>query len=216
MRWLLEVAFIGLASSWKWVVGSIAGVGLLIGLLFAVGVLGGGGGSDGGPDRVGGSSTPTPAAVGKPTATPRAAPTATAAPDPVVVATPKMISVPILATRASNVGSLEFILTFDPAKLEFAQLERGTLAGKALIDSSSPGPGRLWAGIIDVDGMTGSGPVAVVRFKLREGAAGTMPLGLESISAFNASTLVDILTKTTPGQFNGGDLAPLSPIVTFQ
>jgi hypothetical protein len=142
------------------------------------------------------------------------APTAT--PQPIVAPAAKFISVPILATRANNVGSLEFVLVYDPAKLELAQVERGLLSGDALIDSSSPGPGRLWAGIIDIDGMDGSGPVAVVKFKVRDNVGGTMPLSLESISAYDANTLVDILTTTTPGEFTGAGLTPLSPIVTFQ
>ncbi len=210
MRWLLEVAFIGIAASWRWLVGSVVVVGALVGILFGVGVLGGGGEADVNPPAVTTSPTPTPAATRTPTPAP--APTL----EPTVVPAPKIISVPILATRAKNVGSLEFVLVYDPAKLEFAQVERGILAGNALIDFSSPGPGRLWTGIIDVKGMNGSGPVAVVKFKLRGEVGGTMPLTLESIAAFDANTLVDIVTGTTPGEFKASGLSPLSPIVTFQ
>ena len=215
MRWLLEVAFIGIASSWKWLVGSVAVVGALVGILFGVGVLGGGGDGDVSSPPTAVSSTPTPAAISTsvPAPTPTARPNA---PEATVVPAPKVISVPILATRAKNVGSLEFVLVYDPAKLELARVERGALSGDALIDSSSPGPGRLWTGIIDAHGINGSGSVAVVKFNVRANVGGTMPLALENIAAFDAITLVDIITETTPGLFNGPDLAPLSPIVTFQ
>ena len=223
MRWMLEVAYIGLATSWKWLLGSTAVVAALVGILFGVGVLGGGGGESGRIDitPLAASPTPTPAAGPSPT-TPAAGPsptqvvTPTTTPQPTVAPAAKFISVPILVTRANNVGSLEFVLVYDPAKLELAQVERGLLSGDALIDSSSPGPGRLWAGIIDINGMDGSGPVAVVKFKVRDNVGGTMPLSLESISAYDANTLVDILTTTTPGEFTGAGLTPLSPIVTFQ
>jgi len=43
MRWILEVAYIGIATSWKWLLGSTAVVAALVGILFGVGVLGGGG-----------------------------------------------------------------------------------------------------------------------------------------------------------------------------
>jgi len=232
MRWMLEVAYIGLATSWKWLLGSTAVVAALVGILFGVGVLGGGGGESGRIDitPLAASPTPTPAAGPSPT-TPAAGPSPTtpaAGPSPTQVVTPtttpqptvapaaKFISVPILVTRANNVGSLEFVLVYDPAKLELAQVERGLLSGDALIDSSSPGPGRLWAGIIDINGMDGSGPVAVVKFKVRDNVGGTMPLSLERIYAYDANTLVDILTTTTPGEFSGAGLTPLSPIVTFQ
>ena len=215
MRWMLEVTYIGLITSWKWVVGSTVVVAALIGLLFGIGVFGGGG-EDGGtnPPSVAVSPTPTPAPNPKPTAAPGPAPTI----EPTLVPAPtaKFVSVPILATRANNVGSLEFVLVYDPAKLELAQVERGLLSGDALIDSSTPAPGRLWAGIIDINGMNGSGPVAVVKFRIRDNVGGTMPFSLESIAAFDANTLVDIVTGTTPGEFSGAGTFPLSPIVTFQ
>jgi hypothetical protein len=144
---------------------------------------------------------PTPEPTAEPTAVPVAA---------------KFVSVPILATRADNVGSLEFVLVYDPAKLELAQVERGLLSGDALIDSNSPRPGRLWAGIIDINGINGSGPVAVVKFMIRDNVGGTMPFSLESVAAFDANTLVDIVTGTTPGALNGPGTSLLSPIVTFQ
>ncbi|MCH7736357.1 MAG: hypothetical protein IH872_03040 [Chloroflexi bacterium] len=212
MRWMLEVTYIGIITSWKWLLGSAAVVGALMGILFGVGVLGGGGDGDTSLPPLAVSSTPTPA----PNPAPTQAPAPTPTPQPTAVPAAKFISVPILATRAKNVGSLEFVLVYDPAKLELAQVERGLLSGDALIDSSSPGPGRLWAGIIDINGMDGTGPVAVVKFRVRENAGGTMPFYLENVAAFDANTLVDILTTTTPGEFNGSGMAPLSPIVTFQ
>ena len=221
MRWILEVAYIGIATSWKWLLGSTAVVAALVGILFGVGVLGGGG-EAGTTDKtpLAASPTPTPAASPSPTQAASPSPTRvvtpTATPQPTVAPAAKFISVPVLATRANNVGSLEFVLVYDPAKLELAQVERGLLSGDALIDYSSPGPGRLWAGIIDINGLDGSGPVAVVKFKVRDNVGGTMPLSLESISAYDANTLVDILTTTTPGEFTGAALTPLSPIVTFQ
>ena len=221
MRWILEVAYIGIATSWKWLLGSTAVVAALVGILFGVGVLGGGG-EAGTTDATPLAASPTPIPAASPSPTQAASPsptqvvTPTATPQPTVAPAAKFISVPVLATRANNVGSLEFVLVYDPAKLELAQVERGLLSGDALIDSSSPGPGRLWAGIIDINGMDGSGPVAVVKFKVRDNVGGTMPLSLESISAYDANTLVDILTTTTPGEFTGAGLTPLSPIVTFQ
>ena len=221
MRWILEVAYIGIATSWKWLLGSTAVVAALVGILFGVGVLGGGG-EAGTTDNTPLATSPTPTPAASPSPTQAASPsptqvvTPTATPQPTVAPAAKFISVPVLATRANNVGSLEFVLVYDPAKLELAQVERGLLSGDALIDYSSPGPGRLWAGIIDINGLDGSGPVAVVKFKVRDNVGGTMPLSLESISAYDANTLVDILTMTTPGEFTGAALTPLSPIVTFQ
>ena len=220
MRWMLEVAFIGLSTSWKWLLGSTAAVAILVGLLFGMGILGGGDSNDTDTDGpfVAAPPTPTPApkATPRPTHAVAATPVPSATRVPAAAAPAKVISVPILATRAANVGSLEFVLVYDSAKLEFAQVERGLLSGDALIDSSSSEPGRLWAGIIDMEGINGSGPVATVKFRVLDGVSGAMPLSLESIAAFDANTLVDIVTGTTAGEFNVTELHPLSPIVTFQ
>ena len=147
MRWMLEVAYIGILSSWRWLLGSAAVVGALVGLLFAVGVLGGGSDGSGAalPSAIA-SPTPTPAASTNPTAVPQPTPTLPPILEPIVAPTvsptvapaPKFISVPILATRANNVGSLEFVLVYDSAKLELEQVERGLLSGDALIDFSTP------------------------------------------------------------------------------
>ena len=194
MRWILEVAYIGTTTSWRWLLGSPAVAGALVGLLFGIGVIGGGGGDgDSDPPLASVSATTEPDA-GSGTSSESTIPDAspTAIPKPAVVESAKFISVPILATRADNVGSLEFVLTYDPAKVELAQIERGLLSGDALIDSGSPSPGRLWAGIIDINGITGSGPVAVVKFKIKDDADGTMPLSLETVS-YTHLTLPTIL-----------------------
>lgn len=210
MRWFFEVASIWISSSWKWLLASVAVIGGVVALLFAVGVFGGGGDSSSLP--LAASPTPTPAA----TATPVPAATATPVPEPTAGPESKVVSVPILATRANNVGSLEFVLVFDPAILEFAEIEGGVLAGSALIDASSPRPGELWAGIVHAEGISGSGAVAVVKFNLLEDVSDALPLTLQNIVAFDANTYVDIITTTSPGRFNGVDLVALSPIVTFQ
>ena len=218
MRWILEVAYIGITSSWKWLLGSTVVVGALVGLLLGIGVIGGGG-EDGGSNQPSIFTSQTPIPGPGPGTTPE--PTiprvsTTTDPKPPVAPLAKLISVPILATLADNVGSLEFVLVYDPAKVELDQVERGLLSQHALIASSLPSPGRLWTGIVDINGMTGSGPVAVVKFKVRDDVDGSMPLSLESIAAYDANTLVDIVTKTTPGAFNINEAGTMSPILTFQ
>ena len=205
MRWFYEVASIGVVSIWRWLLASVVVVGALVGILFATGVFSGGGEAD-----------TQMVTIASPTSTPVPTPAPASTIEPTTAPLPKVISVPILATRAENVGSLEFVLRYDPARLEFTEMETGLLAGNAIISSSSSRPGRIWAGIIDADGITGSGPVAVVKFNILDQSRGPLPLTLENIVAFDSNTLVDIITTTTPGEFNGPGLALLSPIVTFQ
>ena len=152
MRWILEVAYIGITSSWKWLLGSTVVVGALVGMLLGIGVIGGGG-EDGGSNRPSVSTLQTPIPDPGPGTTPE--PTiprvsTTTDPKPPVAPLAKLISVPILATLADNVGSLEFVLVYDPSKVELDQVKPGLLSQHALIDSSLPSPGRLWTGIVAV------------------------------------------------------------------
>jgi hypothetical protein len=120
----------------------------------------------------------------------------------------------VLAAAANNIGSLEFVLVYDTNVLELSNVEAGSLASSALVDTNFPSPGRLWAGIIDPDGITGDGPLAVFTFNRLGSASGPVPLTLEAVSAYDADTLVDVITDTTPGQVTSS--ASVSPILTFR
>ena len=148
MKWFLDVAYIAIGASYKWILVGVAVVGILVGVLFAAGVLGGG---DGEPGQIAFATpiplptvTPSPTATPAPTPTrePTAAPTPTSAPvvlptspaatptpTPVVVV-PTDISVPINLVGADNLGSLEFVLVYEPDALQVTDVQLGSLAGQ--------------------------------------------------------------------------------------
>ncbi len=121
MRWFLDVAYIAIAASYKWLLGMMVIIGVVVGSLFAVGVFGGGG--DSGPASPWVLPTPTPEIIPTPSVTPTVAPsptpvptrvpaataapvaTATPAPTPVpVLVLPAEIQVPVNLEAAKNVG----------------------------------------------------------------------------------------------------------------
>ena len=138
MRWFLDVTYIAIAASYKWLLGMMVIIGVVVGSLFAVGVFGGGG--DSGPasprvfptptpgfipttsptPTVAPSPTPVPAATAAPAATPTPAPT----PVPVLVLATE-IQVPVNLEAAKNVGSLEFVLVYEPTVLQVSSVELG-------------------------------------------------------------------------------------------
>jgi hypothetical protein len=165
------------------------------------------------PDAV---STPVPTTVAKvaPTPLPKEDPTSSRnLIDPIALLT--NVDVPIYLTGADNIGSLEFILTYDPSVLEVSGVEAGGLAQSALFDFGTRSPGRLWAGLIDSDGINGDGPVAVVSFKVIGPGASTSPLVLENITTYDASSLLDILTNATSGSFTVDGRALTAPTLAF-
>ena len=112
------------------------------------------------------------------------------------------LEVPVNANGASNVGSLEFELVYDSTVLQAVGVEKGTLAGNAMMDFTTARPGRVWVGIVDSNGINGNGSLVVVSFQgVGEGAA-TGQLTLENVEAYDAQTLIDIITQTTPGNLS--------------
>ena len=107
--------------------------------------------------------TPAPTVAPTPAPTPETAPVLQ--PTPVVVE-PDRIEVPVTLSNARGVGSLEFVLVYNPEALELMGVEKGELAGNSLIDSSSRTPGRVWTALINPQGISGNGEVARFTFEV--------------------------------------------------
>ena len=224
MRIWLDIALISLSDHWKWAVGAvIVLVVVVVGTLF-LGFLGSDtAAADPAPAVIleptaipDATSTPIPTSAPEvvPTRSPTPVPTPSPQPaDPVVL--PSRVNVPIYLTGAKNVGSLEFVLTYDPSVLEVSGVEAGGLARNALFDFGTRDSGRLWAGLIDSDGINGDGPVAVVIFKVIGPGSSFSRLTLENVYTYDASSLLDILTDATSGSFTVDGLALTAPTLAF-
>ena len=224
MRVWVDLGLLALADHWKVVLGGVSILVVVVVGTLLFGVLG----SDTAaadltsttsvqptavPDTV---STPVPTPVAKlaPTPLPKANPTSSRKLiDPIVLLT--NVNVPIHLTGAENIGSLEFVLTYDPSVLEVSGVEAGGLAQSALFDFGIRSPGRLWAGLIDSEGINGDGPIAVVSFKVVGPGASTSLLALENITTYDASSLLDILTNATSGSFTVDGRALTAPTLAF-
>ena len=224
MRVWVDLGLLALADHWKVALGGVTILVVVVVGTLLFGVLGSDTAaadltpttsvqSSAVPDAV---STPVPTPVAKvaPTPLPKADPTSSRKLiDPIVLLT--NVNVPIHLTGAENIGSLEFVLTYDPSVLEVSGVEAGGLAQSALFDFGSRSPGRLWAGLIDSEGINGDGPIAVVSFKVVGPGASTSLLALENITTYDASSLLDILTNATSGSFTVDGRALTAPTLAF-
>ena len=233
MRWFLDIAYLAISASYKWILGTMVLVGVLIGALFAAGVLGGG---DDSPILVAvpvATPVPTPAPTSTPTPTlaptstsiptavpptptqvPVVVPTPTATPEP-IIELPKDIEVSVFLEGASNVGSLEFVLLYEPTVLQVKRVETGSLINGAILDSSTRTPGMVWAGLIDANGINGDGLAVVVSFDIIGDNGSRSALTLENVVAYDATTLLDIVTKASNGVFVVEDGSLTAPTLEF-
>ncbi len=121
MKWFLDVAYIAIGASYKWVLGTAVIVAVVVGGLFVAGVFGGSDDSDDPFPLVSATPVPTvtplpsptptlvpPAPTAEPTGTPvpTAEPTLSPTPTPVILL-PVVFKVPISLEGAANVGSLD-------------------------------------------------------------------------------------------------------------
>jgi len=114
-------------------------------------------------------------------------------------ATTGQVTVPINANNAGNLGSLEFEVVYNPAVLQPESVTKGELADNAMIDFSLARSGRVWVALVDSNGLSGSGSLAIINFRRVGSGQTSAVLTLENVRAHNATTLVDIITSTTAG-----------------
>ena len=161
---------------------------------------------------------PTPTPTVRPSPTPLPTPTPAPLPSPTLAPTPvppESIEIAVSVAGADNVGSLEFVLGFEPTVLAVMEVVPGGLSSNAILEFNSNIPGRVWAGLVDLDGMTGDGPVAVITFRVLGDSAADSSLTLTNVSAYDATTLVDIVALTSAGKFTGIDRSIIPPSLDF-
>ncbi len=155
------------------------------------------------------TSAPTPIATARPT-TPAPAPVST----PTATPTLATLEVPVTLRGASNLGSLQLELRFDPQALELKGVKAGPLARNALVDSKLSAPGRVQIGLVAASGISGDGGVVILTFA-PAGKAGPVSLTVEQLQAADTD-LRDLVVTTTAGQFGGTGSQATGPVINFR
>ncbi len=162
---------------------------------------------------------PTPAATARTTAAPTPTLTAVATarpttPAPTPVPAPATLDIPVTVRGASNLGSLQLELRFDPQALELKDVKAGPLARNALVDSKISAPGRVQIGLVAASGISGDGGVVLLTFA-PGGKAGPVSLTVEQLQAADTD-LRDLVVTTTTGQFSGTGSQATGPVLSFR
>ena len=127
----------------------------------------------------------------------------------------KEIQIPVNITGASNIGSLHLELVYDAAILDVTTVESGTLMGNALYEYNIDTPGRIVVGLINSTGIHGDGSLLVFDLQVLEKASTTVPLVLENVAAYDASTLNRLTLSTMNGSFMLKDNSFTPPTLLF-
>lgn len=123
--------------------------------------------------------------------------------------------VSIDARNASNLGSLDLTLTYDPSVIKAVSVEKGSLAPNASLEYSVDKPGRIWLGMVDAGGINGSGTLATVTLGVTGSGDASSALNFEKVAANRSTNLMEIITQNTPGSVIIKGKAVINPSITF-
>jgi len=118
----------------------------------------------------------------------------------------QVTEVPIEVTGAANVGSMYLELAYDATVLTPTEVKRGKLTANSLLQPNLDDPGRVKIALIDANGFSGDGSVAVVVFDVPGKDGATSPLTLGNVRASDATSQppVTIPTAVENGIFRVG------------
>lgn len=108
----------------------------------------------------------------------------------------------VMISGASNIGSLGFVITYDPAILSVNGVSKGDLTRNSLFESNFESPGIIAIGIADTKGLNGDGSVAVISFSVSGEAGQKSALTFEAVEASDVNTFIDVPIKKADGEFS--------------
>jgi hypothetical protein len=127
-----------------------------------------------------------------------------------------IVEIPITVEGAKNLGSMDILITYDPAVLSVDSVDSGAL-NTGLLSVNKDTAGTVSIGIVDANGINGEGAIAVIKFKVTGGNGATSALAISNILAYDVKTHVDIQTTTSGGTFTvnqpqqGGQKSNVTP-----
>ena len=98
-----------------------------------------------------------------------------------------IVDIPITITSADDVGSLDMVITYDPVLLQVDSVSKGEL-NKGILSSNTNTEGILSIGLVDQNGISEDGEIAVVSFTVVN-TTGSSPLIVESLDVYDVNGL---------------------------
>jgi hypothetical protein len=124
------------------------------------------------------------------------------------------INVPIHVQNSNNIGSIDIDFKYNPDVLEITDVLPGELTQNAMMEYNSDNPGILIIGIIDTDGISGSGDLVIIKFDVVDQTR-TSQLDLVSVKTHDASSLIDVINKNTDGIYKAEGNVLETPVISF-
>lgn len=106
------------------------------------------------------------------------------------------VQVPIRLDNASNIGSMNFVLTYNPQVLKVNKVDGGSLVSGALFTPNYKSPPQVNFGLASSAGINGSGTVAYIEFQVIGAAGSSSPLTISGVNTTDTSGKTVTLTTS--------------------
>jgi archaellum component FlaF (FlaF/FlaG flagellin family) len=125
------------------------------------------------------------------------------------------VTIPIKVENAANAGSFHFEVIYDTSNLKVTRVEQGQLASGSLFDYNMDNPGQVIFGIANSGGINGNGELAIIDFKVTGPEKTSIPINLENVFVFNATSLEPITIDTHSGSTTPEGTLSQTPSIVF-
>ncbi len=115
-----------------------------------------------------------------------------------------IVEVPIELESATNVGSMDIIMSYDAGVLQATGVDTGELGINAYIESNTVDDGEVIIALADASGISGNGPIVVVSFEVIGDIGSSSTLVLKEVSVHDIER-VEVITTTMDGTFSVTD-----------
>ncbi len=110
------------------------------------------------------------------------------------------VQVPIYIEGATDVGSVDLMLKYDPSVLKVLSVETAGLSKNAILESNITNPGQIKIALADASGINGAGEIVIISFSIIGDADTLSPLSFGEVSVYNLE-VVEQQIMTQNGKF---------------
>lgn len=108
------------------------------------------------------------------------------------------VKLAVILDDASNVGSIDLVLTYDQNVVKAIGVDRGRLASNAYLESNTGIPGQVRIAMADSSGIRGSGDLVLISFLLTGGPGSRSPVTVQQ-SDMRSVDLAEISVSRSNG-----------------
>ena len=108
---------------------------------------------------------------------------------------------PILLSSTVPIGSIQFEVICSGSEVTVAKVKKGPLSDDAILEFNSYLPGRTIIGIVNANGIQGEGELVILAVKVK-GSSSSIPIALENVITYSATTLKSLPCETVDGSIN--------------